>query len=229
MKFEACESRQEETSEVTALKAEVADLRKDVDYLKSTNFTSLLEADDDVDTPETSKIPLATTEDVHRDDATVDESKTETDDEQIEIRKESIYGDLPDLKEMIVQAVIQTSLTETSMVAHSGPTTYEVTPGTDAQTAERTKKIRPDDRLTHWASRQMAMISPKALVCQALKEKIKSAIERSSRQVTKWFRDAVLDHPKLQNLKMLKAKAKGRLNRPKGGSSSGSAIPTYCA
>uniref|UniRef100_M1DNP5 Uncharacterized protein n=1 Tax=Solanum tuberosum TaxID=4113 RepID=M1DNP5_SOLTU len=64
---------------------------------------------------------------------------------------------------------------------------------------------------------------------QDMKEKIKSAIERSSRQVAEWFRDAVLDRPKLQNLKMLKAKAKRRWNWPKGGSPSGSAIPTYYA
>ncbi|KAG5615906.1 hypothetical protein H5410_015730 [Solanum commersonii] len=64
----ACESRQEEASEVTNLQAKVADLRKDIDYLKSTEFTSLLKDDDDVDAPE---IPLATTGDVHHDETTI--------------------------------------------------------------------------------------------------------------------------------------------------------------
>uniref|UniRef100_M1DYE3 Uncharacterized protein n=1 Tax=Solanum tuberosum TaxID=4113 RepID=M1DYE3_SOLTU len=75
----------------------------------------------------------------------------------------------------------------------------------------------------------MAMISSKVPVCQALKVKIKSAIEKSSRRVAERFCDAVLDLPKLQNLKMLKAKAKWRWNLPKGGSLSGSVILTYCA
>uniref|UniRef100_M1DAE4 Integrase core domain containing protein n=1 Tax=Solanum tuberosum TaxID=4113 RepID=M1DAE4_SOLTU len=46
----------------------------------------------------------------------------------------------------------------------------------------KTKKRRPEDCLTHWASRRTTMIWPNVPVCQALKEKIKSAIERSSRQ-----------------------------------------------
>ncbi|KAG5610297.1 hypothetical protein H5410_021578 [Solanum commersonii] len=63
----------------------------DIDNLKSTDFTSLLEAVDDLYVPETSKIPLATIGDVPRDDAAVDESEAEIDGELIEIREESIY------------------------------------------------------------------------------------------------------------------------------------------
>uniref|UniRef100_M1DR20 Polyprotein protein n=1 Tax=Solanum tuberosum TaxID=4113 RepID=M1DR20_SOLTU len=101
-----------------------------------TNFTSLLEAAEDRDTPETSAIPPVTIGDVRRDEAAVDESDAKTNEEQIGIREESIYGDLPDLEETIMQSVIQTSLTETSMAAPSGSDTVvpsEVTPGTDAQ------------------------------------------------------------------------------------------------
>uniref|UniRef100_M1DNB5 Uncharacterized protein n=1 Tax=Solanum tuberosum TaxID=4113 RepID=M1DNB5_SOLTU len=48
-------------------------------------------------------------------------------------------------------------------------------------------------------------------VCQALKEKINSVIEMSSRRVVERFRDAMLYRPKLQNLKLLKAKAKSTI------------------
>uniref|UniRef100_M1DMD7 Gag-pol polyprotein n=1 Tax=Solanum tuberosum TaxID=4113 RepID=M1DMD7_SOLTU len=41
----------------------------------------------------------------------------------------------------------------------------------------------------------MAITPPKVPVCQALKEKINLAIERTSRCVVEWFRDAVLDRP----------------------------------
>ncbi|KAG5631666.1 hypothetical protein H5410_003383 [Solanum commersonii] len=67
MRVEACESRQEETSEVTTLKYE------------STDFTSLLEANGDVDTPETSDIPPATTKDIYRDGTITEESEIKTD------------------------------------------------------------------------------------------------------------------------------------------------------
>uniref|UniRef100_M1D8U5 Polyprotein protein n=1 Tax=Solanum tuberosum TaxID=4113 RepID=M1D8U5_SOLTU len=79
------ETRQEETSDVTGLKTEVADFGKDVNYLKFTDFTSLLEATDDKDALETSAFPPVTTKDVRRNEAIVDESDDETDEEQIGI------------------------------------------------------------------------------------------------------------------------------------------------
>ncbi|KAG5600559.1 hypothetical protein H5410_031929 [Solanum commersonii] len=64
-----CERKQVEVSEVTSLKAKVTYLRKDVDYMKSINFTSFLEATDDADAPE---IPPTTTGEEQR-DGTIDE------------------------------------------------------------------------------------------------------------------------------------------------------------
>ncbi|WMV54947.1 hypothetical protein MTR67_048332 [Solanum verrucosum] len=56
----------------------------------------------------------------------------------------------------------------------------------------------------------MALISPNVPVCQALKEKIKSVIKRSSRRVVEQFRDVVPYRPKLQNLKDTEGKNKRR-------------------
>uniref|UniRef100_M1DC90 Integrase core domain containing protein n=1 Tax=Solanum tuberosum TaxID=4113 RepID=M1DC90_SOLTU len=71
---------------------------------------------------------------IERDDIANDESEAETDEEQIEVPEETIYGDLPHLEETIVQPVIQTSLIETSMACPSGSSAADATPGTDALT-----------------------------------------------------------------------------------------------
>uniref|UniRef100_M1DYJ4 Polyprotein protein n=1 Tax=Solanum tuberosum TaxID=4113 RepID=M1DYJ4_SOLTU len=60
------------------------------------------------------------------------ESEAATDEEKLEAQEATIYEDLPDLEETIVQSVFQTSLTYTSMEGSSGANIV-VTPGTDAQ------------------------------------------------------------------------------------------------
>ncbi|WMV25070.1 hypothetical protein MTR67_018455 [Solanum verrucosum] len=76
--------------------------------------------------------------------------------------------------------------------------------------AEGTKKCKPGDRQAQLASRPTNSRPPKVPVCQALKERTILARERNRRQIAEWFRDAVLDRPKLHTLRMLKAKVEGR-------------------
>ncbi|WMV13625.1 hypothetical protein MTR67_007010 [Solanum verrucosum] len=62
----------------------------------------------------------------------------------------------------------------------------------------------------------MAIISPKVLVCQALKEKIKSTRERSSRCVAEWFHDAVIGSPKVIELEYAEGQIKKAMELTKG-------------
>ncbi|XP_049358588.1 uncharacterized protein LOC125823232 [Solanum verrucosum] len=108
-RVETCESRLWATSEVTALKAEVTNLRKDVDYLKSTDFTSLLEAVDDIDAPATSDIPPTTTGDIPMEDVAAAASEAKTDEEQLGERDATVYNDLADLEDVMFEPARQTS------------------------------------------------------------------------------------------------------------------------
>lgn len=60
-RVKTCENIQGIFFEVASLKVEVTNPRNHVDYLKSTNISSLLENIDEFDVPETSEIPLVCT------------------------------------------------------------------------------------------------------------------------------------------------------------------------
>uniref|UniRef100_M1E046 Uncharacterized protein n=1 Tax=Solanum tuberosum TaxID=4113 RepID=M1E046_SOLTU len=78
------------------------------------------------------------------------------------------------------------------------------------------KKRRHVDRLIHWASCRVVITSPKVPVRQALKEKIKSARERSSRPVVERFRNAVIGSPKVTELEDVEGQSKKAMELTKG-------------
>lgn len=84
---------------VSALQAEVAELRKHVDYLKNTDFSSLIQGVDGLDSPETLKKPSDSTRDIHIEEFVVNESDAEINEEKIEAQEASIFIDLSDLRD----------------------------------------------------------------------------------------------------------------------------------
>ncbi|KAG5584754.1 hypothetical protein H5410_045188 [Solanum commersonii] len=132
---------------VTTLKAEVSKLRKDVDHLKPIDFTSLFESTKVPDVPgadvsASSEMPPATTEDETMEDVAAAESEAETDEEHLDVQEATIYGDLPDLEEAIVQSIIDTSLTDTSTEG-SSETSVDIAPDTDAQSRVLPRALMP--------------------------------------------------------------------------------------
>ncbi|XP_049394682.1 uncharacterized protein LOC125858970 [Solanum stenotomum] len=122
------------SEEVTALKADVSELRKDVDHLKSIDFTSLfgtmkIPDDPSIDILAYSEVPTATTGDEVRVDVVV----AETDEEQFGVHEDVVFDDLADLESAMVDSAVQASLRDVSIVGSSGAMITE-TPSTNAHT-----------------------------------------------------------------------------------------------
>ncbi|KAK4709910.1 hypothetical protein R3W88_004423 [Solanum pinnatisectum] len=133
-----CEKGQGATDVVTALKADIVGLRKDMDKLKSIDLSMLFSTVEILDVPSTdisvcSEMPLTTTGDETRANDVVVESEAETDEEQLDVHEETVYDDMADLEGAMVHTVVQASLRDVSMLGSSGSKDTEI-PGTDAQT-----------------------------------------------------------------------------------------------
>lgn len=122
-----------------------------MEYLMPIDFTSILEEADDLDAPTRSEMHSATTRDVSMDDVVVDEQEAKIYKEKLEVKEDTIYGDLRYLEETIVQSFIQTQLIKMFMASLSGATSAYVTRGTGFQDQSATSDI---DALTYGATVQ---------------------------------------------------------------------------
>ncbi|KAK4708717.1 hypothetical protein R3W88_029642 [Solanum pinnatisectum] len=138
VRVEECEKGQRATYAVTALKADIVGLRRDVDELKSTDLSMLFCT---VEIPEVSSIniptcynvPPATIRDGTKPSDADVESEAETDEEQLGDREKIVYEDLAVLEGAMFDTARQASLQDTAMVGSSGSKVDEIS-GNDAQT-----------------------------------------------------------------------------------------------
>uniref|UniRef100_M1DQR7 Polyprotein protein n=1 Tax=Solanum tuberosum TaxID=4113 RepID=M1DQR7_SOLTU len=132
LKVTTCERRQGRSSEVSALQADVASLRRDVDYLKSIDFNDLMIATEDRDAPGEAAAADA--------DAETDEELTAAKEEQ------NIFGNLSDLVGTFVHPVIQASHAKTSTTASTRPSIAALdvtTPSTDGHYRLQLRVLMP--------------------------------------------------------------------------------------
>ena len=87
-----------------------------------------------MDTLASYEIPPVITKYLPMDDIEADDSEVEIDEKLNVVIEDTIYADLPDLDETIVQSVIQTSLIEMPMAGRSEASVADMTWGTDALT-----------------------------------------------------------------------------------------------
>lgn len=90
---------------MTTLKAKVADLRKDVDYLKPSDYTFLLEAIRIEGALATSEITPTTMGDVPMGDVAVDALEMDTDEERLGERDVVVYDDMAYLEDTMFETV----------------------------------------------------------------------------------------------------------------------------
>jgi len=108
MRLDICERGHGVTAEVSALKVNFFELRKDMDHLESTNFTLLfwtveIPVDPSVEIPSCAEVPPATTKDDIMEDAVVAESEAEPDEEQLEVIDATVDEDLVDVEGAIFE------------------------------------------------------------------------------------------------------------------------------
>ncbi|KAK4709760.1 hypothetical protein R3W88_004273 [Solanum pinnatisectum] len=99
-----CEHNQGATEEVTALKATIVELRKDVDHLKSTDVSMVFGT---VKIPDVPEMPQTTTRHGDRAEQIVDpESETETDEEMHEETEGAADEDRTETEAIIIDDVV---------------------------------------------------------------------------------------------------------------------------
>ncbi|KAG5568515.1 hypothetical protein H5410_064457, partial [Solanum commersonii] len=125
------------TNEVTTLKTAIAELRKDMDQVKSTYMSMIFGTVEIPDMPADTVVPPATT----GDEVQVEELRLM----RSSLDEEATYEGLTEVEEAMIDSTMQRSLVDTTMVGSS----IAATPGTDAQDQSATPGIyAPTDGAT---------------------------------------------------------------------------------
>ncbi|KAK4717798.1 hypothetical protein R3W88_016136 [Solanum pinnatisectum] len=114
-----CEHNQGSTEEVMTLKAAIAELRKDVDHLMSTDVSMVFGT---VEIPDVPEMPQTITGHGYRAKQIVDpESEAETDEEMLEKTEGAADEDLTEMEAIRIDAVVQASLAPVAGSSGAGP------------------------------------------------------------------------------------------------------------